>query len=86
MSPKICFVALDMDGTLFDNQSHISAKNQETIRNYIKKGIEIVISTGRPYVGLPIDLLTDFGIRYAITANGAAIYSLKHDDTVVKRL
>lgn len=76
MHPKIRIVALDMDGTLYNNQSQISMRNQEAIRNYINQGVEIVISTGRPYIGIPVDLLAELGIRYVITANGAAIYRI----------
>lgn len=76
MKKEIRLVALDMDGTLFNNQSQISAVNQQTIREAAEKGIEIIISTGRPYAGLPVSLLSSLGIRFAITANGAAIYQL----------
>lgn len=76
MSNQIKLVALDMDGTLFNHQSQISKKDQETIRSITASGVEVVISTGRPYVGLPLELLTSLGIRYAITTNAAGIYEL----------
>lgn len=73
---NIKLVALDLDGTLFNNQSQISAKNREVIKEMTNRGIHIVISTGRPYCGLPFEQLKDTGIRYAITTNGAAIYDI----------
>lgn len=76
MSNQIKLVALDMDGTLFNNQSQISKKDQDVIRSITASGVEVVISTGRPYVGLPLELLTSLGIRYAITTNAAGIYEL----------
>ena len=76
MKNNIKLVALDMDGTLFNEQSQVSAADQEAIREISAKGVTVVISTGRPYVGLPVDVLTDIGIRYAITTNGASIYRL----------
>lgn len=76
MKKEIRLVALDMDGTLFNNQSKISEENQNAIHEITSKGVEVTISTGRPYVGLPVELLTSIGIRYAITANGAGIYEL----------
>lgn len=76
MEKKISLIALDMDGTLFNNKSQISDIDGQAIRTAIENGIEVVISTGRPYVGLPQKLLQNLGIRYAITANGAAIYRL----------
>lgn len=76
MPQAIKLVALDMDGTLFNNQSQISADDQDAIRSATSQGVTVAISTGRPYVGLPVPLLTKLGVRYAITANGAAIYRL----------
>ncbi len=73
---KIRLVALDLDGTLFDNSSRISARNIKTIRTAIEKGVHVIISTGRPFAGLPFEQLKDTGIRYAITANGSAIYEI----------
>lgn len=76
MNKKIRLAAIDIDGTLFNNHSQISEKNQSQIRRCTEKGVEIIISTGRPYAGLPAELLSSLGIRYAITANGAGIYAL----------
>lgn len=76
MEKEIRLIALDMDGTLFNQHSEISATDQDTIRQITARGVEVAISTGRPYIGLPVELLSELGIRYAITANGAAIYHL----------
>lgn len=76
MKKNIRLVALDMDGTLFNHQSQISADDQLAIREATANGIEVIISTGRPYIGLPAAQLASLGIRYAITSNGAAIYQL----------
>ena len=73
---EIKLVALDLDGTLFDNNSQISRKNLETIRAIADKGVHVVISTGRPFEGIPFDQIKDTGIAYAITANGSAIYEI----------
>lgn len=73
---EIKLVALDLDGTLFDNNSKISQKNLETIRAITDKGVHVVISTGRPFEGIPFDQIKDTGIAYAITANGSAIYEI----------
>lgn len=76
MTPDIKLIALDMDGTLLNNQGEISPKTQTAIRKAAAAGIHIIISTGRPYIGLPVELLCSLGIRYAITSNAAAIYRL----------
>ena len=74
---NIKLVALDLDGTLFNKESRISKRNLETIKKATKLGITVVISTGRPLNGLPFDQIKGSGIRYAITANGSAIYEIE---------
>mgnify|MGYP000981329145 CR=1 FL=1 len=72
----IKLVALDLDGTLFDNSSRISERNLTAIRSTTDKGIHVVISTGRPFEGIPFDQIKGTGINYAITANGSGIYEI----------
>ena len=62
----IQLVALDLDGTLFNNQSVISQENLKTIRTITDAGIHVVISTGRPFNGVPVVQLEGTGIDYAI--------------------
>ena len=72
----IKLVALDLDGTLFDNSSRISERNLTAIRSITDKGIHVVISTGRPFEGIPFVQIKGTGINYAITANGSGIYEI----------
>lgn len=72
----IKLVALDLDGTLFDNSSRISERNLAAIRSITDKGIHVVISTGRPFEGIPFDQIKGTRINYAITANGSGIYEI----------
>lgn len=82
MKKKIRLAALDLDGTLFNHESRISAADRETIKKASQNGVEVVISTGRPYAGLPVEQLTGIGIHYAITANGAAVYRLPEKECI----
>lgn len=70
-------IALDLDGTLFNSQSQISAHNIDTIKKANEASATVVISTGRPYSGLPFEQLKGSGIRFAITTNGSAIYEIE---------
>lgn len=79
---NIKLIALDLDGTLFNSQSKISEKNLAAIKKATAQGIHIVISSGRPYCGLPFEQVKDSGIRYAITTNGSAIYDLATDTCI----
>ncbi|MGN0341400.1 MAG: Cof-type HAD-IIB family hydrolase [Roseburia sp.] len=76
MKKDIRLIALDLDGTLFNTQSKISEGNRATLKEAVSRGITVIISTGRPYIGLPIEDMVEIGIKYAITANGAEIFSV----------
>jgi len=73
---KIRLIALDLDGTLFDAQGQISELDRRGIREAVRQGTEVVISTGRPLLEIPCGLLSSLGVRYAITVNGAAVYRI----------
>ncbi|MSS63580.1 Cof-type HAD-IIB family hydrolase [Velocimicrobium porci] len=79
---KIKLVGLDLDGTVFDDEKHISKKTIQTIEKAIKQGVIIVPATGRPIIGVPKELLNIDGISYALTANGAAIYNTKTKECI----
>ena len=82
MSDTIKLVALDLDGTLFNDKLEITEENQSAIRAAIESGVHVIISTGRPYIGLPIHAFTALGIRYVITANGGGIYRIPEKECV----
>lgn len=42
-------IAIDLDGTLLDDDKKISRENIETIHHLMEKGMEVVIATGRRY-------------------------------------
>ncbi|MCI5856308.1 MAG: Cof-type HAD-IIB family hydrolase [Agathobacter sp.] len=69
-------VALDLDGTLFNNQSKITEDNINEIRRVSEQGVHVVISTGRPYCGIPFTQIEGTGIEYAITTNGSSVYHI----------
>ncbi len=69
-------VALDLDGTLFNNQSKITEDNIKEIRRVSNQGVHVVISTGRPYCGIPFTQIDGTGIEYAITTNGSSVYHI----------
>lgn len=72
----IKLISLDLDGTLFNNKSIITEKNKQAIKRATDAGISVVISTGRPYTGLPFEQIEGLGINYAITTNGAGVYEI----------
>ena len=79
---KVKLIELDMDGTLFNNQGEISPKDRETLKKATESGVAVAVATGRAYSELPIEMLYDVGIHYAITGNGSAVYRLPNKECV----
>lgn len=69
-------IALDLDRTTLNAQSRLSEGNRKALEYAIRRGVHVVIASGRPLGSLPEDVLAVKGIEYAITSNGAAVYHL----------
>ncbi|MEG1291353.1 MAG: Cof-type HAD-IIB family hydrolase [Lachnospiraceae bacterium] len=76
MKQQFQLAALDLDGTLFNSQGQISDITKSAIIKATAAGVTFVISTGRPYQGLPLEAMKELHIHYAITTNGASIYAV----------
>lgn len=76
--------AFDLDGTLL-HQGKMSEIVRGSVFSLREKGLETVISTGRPFAGIPSEVL-DMGIfRYVITTNGAYIRDTKENKCIYSR-
>lgn len=73
----IKLVALDLDRTTLNAQGKLSEGNRKAIEDAINNGVHVCIASGRAFDTLPKDVVEVPGIEYAITGNGAAIYSVK---------
>jgi len=82
----IKLIALDMDGTLLNEQGRLSLSSRRVLEKVMKEGIHVVISTGRVFSALPEDVLDVDGMEYVITSNGANILKLKGQSTVYSNL
>lgn len=69
---KIKLIALDLDGTTL-GKNGISDKTRETLEAAIKKGVHVVVATGRTFTALPGDIYKIRGLEYVISSNGAHI-------------
>lgn len=68
-------LALDMDGTLLNDELHISDKNLQWIRKAIEHGVIVMLSTGRGFINA-VDYAQDIGLDAPmITVNGGEIWS-----------
>lgn len=69
----IRMVALDLDGTTFNSAGKLSEYTREVLEEAGRRGVHIVVSTGRSYTSLPDEVKSVKAIEYAITSNGAHI-------------
>lgn len=68
-------IAIDLDGTLLNEQHVISEENLKAIQQATEHDIEVVVATGRAYFDAR-SICEKFGLNtHLITYNGAAIHS-----------
>lgn len=79
-------IALDLDETLLDRYSRLSAENRACLLRAMEQGVQVVIATGRAYDTITQEMLHFPGIRYAITGNGAAVYDLETETAIYRKL
>lgn len=69
-------IALDLDGTVLDSEKRITPRTRAALEKAIEAGAAVLPATGRLRNGLPQEFLDIPGVRYAVTANGAAVLDL----------
>lgn len=80
----IKLIGLDLDGTVFDNEKKISERTKHAIVEAIRQGVVVIPATGRPLAGVPQEFARIEGVKYALTANGAAIYNLETKECIYR--
>lgn len=67
------WIFMDLDGTLLNRQGQLTRNTIEYVKKLTRKGHQVVITTGRPFVGA-IDIYHELGLKnLLITDNGAYI-------------
>ena len=77
----IRMIALDLDGTTL-TRGHITPRTRRALEAAIRKGVHVVIATGRVFSALPDDVFQIQGLEYVITSNGAMITDLCLQDVI----
>ena len=80
-------IALDMDGTLLNEEKQISSANYEAIQKARESGVKVVLASGRPLVGFKryleeLNLVSEND--YAVAFNGALVQSSEGNEIVSK--
>lgn len=77
----IKLIAVDMDGTLLNNNKQTELEQKIALKDAIKEGIHVVLCTGRPLFGaLPIYRELDLGgdNEYIIVNNGCSTHETRN--------
>lgn len=78
-------LVLDLDGTLLNEKQQISSQNIKSIKNAIKKGVKIVLASGRSYQGM-LPFIKELGLDcegcYTIACSGAVTIENKKDHVI----
>lgn len=78
-------IAIDLDGTLLNDDKKISKDNLNTINKAIELGYEVVIATGRRYWSAK-DLSQDIAKHITIIANnGNIVRNSINDETIISK-
>ena len=81
--PNINLVAIDLDGTLLDNDRKISPRAKDAIQRVRQEGVEVTLATGRMFasakpfadeLGLNLPLITYQGALVKISGTGEVLY------------
>ncbi|MCI8948900.1 MAG: HAD family phosphatase [Lachnospiraceae bacterium] len=85
---EIKLLALDLDGTLTNHEKKVSEKNKQYIRKAQEKGVEIVLASGRPVIGIrPIaDVLELWNTGgYILAYNGGQVIECATGRNLIKK-
>ena len=77
---NIKLLALDLDGTLTNNEKQITLRTKETLWRAMKEGVKVVLASGRPTIGM-LHLAKELNMKelggYILAYNGATIIDCK---------
>ena len=84
---RIRLLALDLDGTVLDDEKHITPATRRALEDAIAAGVTVLPASGRPLSGISREFLDIPGVNYAICANGALVCRLSdgaklHEDNL----
>lgn len=80
-------IALDMDGTLLNEEKIVTERTKKAIKAARDKGVTVVLATGRPIDGVTryleeLDMYTDND--YVLSYNGGLVLKTKNKEVVCK--
>lgn len=86
---KYKIIALDLDGTLKNNQNEITPKTKAALIECQKRGLTVVLASGRPTPGLRYEAAALELEKYGgilLSFNGARVYDIKNDRVIFEKV
>ena len=78
-------VAIDLDGTMLNSYGIVTENTKKVIKETIKKGIYVIIASGRPIDSIKTIAKEIGSENYFIAGNGALIYDIKNDEVIYEK-
>ena len=78
--------AIDLDGTMLNQYGLVTQRTKDAIEKAQKKGIEIVIASGRPTDSVKTIAKEINSNRYFISGNGAIIYDITNEQIIYENV
>lgn len=79
MLTNLRLVAIDLDGTLLDDQKRISSTNRNSLKLALSRGVIIALASARDCASIRIKLPYEIPGLYYIGSGGALVYDVVND-------
>ena len=79
-------VAIDLDGTMLNSYGEVTQKTKEVIKEVQKKGVEVIIASGRPIDSIKTISKEIECNHYFISGNGAILYDIKNNQILYENI
>lgn len=86
MTKNIKMVAFDLDGTVLTSEKKLTEHTRHVITRAVEQGVVVLPATGRPFTGIPQEIMNFPGICYAVTANGGRVVDILKDEVLYEKL
>lgn len=80
---KYKMVAIDLDGTLLDEEKKVSEENKAVLKELMSRGVEVIIATGRRYYSAK-ELVRELEMKNSIIManNGSIVRDMLTDNSI----
>ena len=78
---KYKMVAIDLDGTLLNEQKKVSSENKAVLKELMSRGVEVIIATGRRYYSAK-ELVSELENSIIMANNGSIVRDMVTDHSI----